>query len=537
MSSRRRKSRTGPSGPDTAGQGQPDRRTFVMTAAGVVAAVAGFTSLPGCEGTGTEPPTPPPGTGTLRAVVNGLGTASTGGFVTITNGTDTATLPMPAPVNGTSTGDLTGVPPGDYTATYLPPTGFELVDPTLSPSSIHVDPDSIQTFTLDCQAAVATGGVSVAVTGLTGASAGGNVSAQLSDGTGTVFTLALPAPSPAGATSGVLTGLPPGTYGVSYTAPVGFQLTNPGSSPSFVTVTVGGTANTAFACRSNPVGALLFVSDWSTAVGSTSSARLDSSKAKPWTAATGGQSPSVVAAPTTDPFGHSPRHTFPAGMTNVLRVTHHDNGSNGCVAGAVWVGGMPVPSTGETYFYRMYLRVDYADDEGNFESILNSHHPVQNNDGGTNVGAWNWLWASKNNGTFAIKFAPLDATFPKNRWIPCNASKAQQYLAKGTVYRIEWALTKTGTDRYTMDIRIYDNAGTLLFNSDGVGTTPSGNAIRDASSDLTLAATGTGIPIEDTQQAFLYVGTNGSNMRATQRDEFSYYGGVMVRSDTWCGAF
>ena len=137
-------------------------------------------------------------------------------------------------------------------------------------------------------------------------------------------------------------------------------------------------------------------------------------------------------------------------------------------------------------------------------------------------------YTSKNNGTFPFKFSNADplATFPENKWIP---GKPQDNLTKNTTYRLEWALAKTGTNAYTLDARIYNSAGTLLYDK---------TSLYDASDNLAMSTYPAGFfHLTDARMRELFCGTNGSNMTPVLRDEYSYWGAVMVRNDDWCGAY
>jgi hypothetical protein len=511
MASRRSGSPSGGRRKQRSRGGAKSRRDFVKTTVGVIAAVAG---LPGCEASG-DPPTPPPGTATVRISVTGLAGANSGGMVTVNDAVQTLSVTLPAPVNGTSTADATGVPPGPYTAIYTPPAGFQLVDPTQSPTTFTLVADQIHQFDVACQA-IASGTVSVTATGITGAAAGGTASAIKSDQTGSTFTANLPAPT-SGSSSGVLTGLPAGNYGVTYSPPSGFQLVNPGSATSFVDVSAGGSAAVQFACQALPAGALLFQSDWSTGLGNTTSALRDTNQAKPWTQAlipTGAANVSEVVS--------AAGLGFPAGMTNVLRIRHLANTvrSGGVQAQAIW----PAPGVGQSLFFRVYLRNEIADSAGDLTGALNGHHPIEPISGNCAF-AYNWTFSSKNDGTFPISFNTLEDAFPRTRW---RLGKPTQNLLKNHTYRLEWRITRV-SNGHTVSVRIYDQSGTLVFDD---------NNIWDSQGTATLAAQPV-LVITNSCLDKLFVGTNGPSSfnGMFTSDQFNYFGGVMVRSDTWCGAY
>jgi hypothetical protein len=420
------------------------------------------------------------------------------------------TLVMPVPTAaGVSQGDLTGIPPGTYTATYTPPAGFELVDPSQATQNVTVVEDSIQTIEVACQ--LITGTIRATATGLAGATAGGAVAARKSDNTGNTFNLNLPAPT-AGASTGDITDVPPASYAVTYTPPSGFELVNPSSSPQTVAVVANEVANADFVCQviQNP-GQILFESDWSTAQGTGQAALRDTGKAKPWTNLV--DNFNVLAVVSAAGEG------LPAGMANCLQVGHLANTVRAAQVEAV--GVWPAPAVGETLYFRLYLRNEIADNQGDFTSIINSHHPIQPLPG-TCPGSWNWTWASKNDGTFPIGFNTETNPFPRSRWV---LGKPRQNLLKNTTYRLEWRINRQSTG-YSVSVRVYNAANTLLFDDNNIW-------------DIALGATLAAAPLHAMDNACLdklMVGTNGGSWQFTAT-QYDYIGGVCVRSDDWCGPY
>ncbi len=190
-----------------------DRRHFVKTAAGLLVAAAG---MPGCSANDGPPPTPPAGTGTVRATITGLNGSGSGGSFSAklsdNTGPTLGPLNMPVPDgSGNSVADLPGVPPGSYLVTYSPPSGFQLVNPAQSPLAVNVTANSVQQISFACQASssggVPTGGVQGTVTQVAGGATVGGGSIEIINGGSVVSTIAISA-----AGSFNVGGLNPGAY-------------------------------------------------------------------------------------------------------------------------------------------------------------------------------------------------------------------------------------------------------------------------------------------------------------------------------------
>jgi hypothetical protein len=478
--------------------------------------LAAASGLAACSGPPDQPP--PPGKATLDIKVSGLTGASSGGTVSGQKTSDPSyklALNLPNPTGDIAEGNLPGVDPASYDITYSPPGLYQVVQGTVT---VVVAADEIKQVPFTCQFIVVNGAVHVVTTGLTGASSGGTVSARKIDNTGVTFGLNMPLPV-AGTSSGDLSGMPPASYNVIYSPPPGFQLVNAGSSPVVVAVTAGNIGAANFACQAIVIpGGVVFVSDWSTATGATAAALQDTGKTTPWnTLVNSNNLLNVVSA---SGLG------FPAGMTNVLEVTHRVGGqaSAHVAASSLWA----LPALNQSLFFRVYLRNAIANAEGNLD--LNSHHPMEVGTGGFSTEDWEWTYGSQNDGTFPIKFACLNplTNAHKTRWCLGAGGTTTNRLNKNATYRLEWKLTKTATNTYTLDIRIYDSSGTLVWHS--------GNIFGAQTGDPALSASGGGIVMTDAVLGTMQLGTNGGswNLGVVQH---SYWGGLMVRSDNWCGPY
>lgn len=278
-----------------------------------------------------------------------------------------------------------------------------------------------------------------------------------------------------------------------------------------------------------PTTAPLFRSDWNTATGTTSNAISDGNK---WPHIDVGspQTLSVTAAPT----------GFPAGMANVLEVIPDIGGSCYFLPSDAMYAA-PTAGTPSLYF-RYYLQVAIADDQGDQSGLINACHHVQCSGdslltGGTSI--WGWNFAPRANGTFRFEGHtygyPVD-NGPYDGWLLVSSGAGSSLNKANTgnaVYRIEWKVTRTAADTYTMDARIYDKDDVLVYSGDGVGASI-GAIYQAGNPGVTLATAGTGLSMKDDHLRAFQIGSNNGGLAVDNNQRF-YYGGVCVRSDNWCG--
>jgi hypothetical protein len=186
--------------------------------------------------------------GVLDVAVAGLVAVAQGGTATAQR-TDAAGAPRIIPISAAGTGSNSTIPVGTYTVTYTPPAGFNDVSGANPVTGAAVSTGT--TTSVSFAVAAAPGTVQVTVSGLTGASSGGQVSAIKTDNSGATFTEVLPAPAN-DSSAADLTGLPPGTYNVSYVAPAGYRLTAVTPVVRIVVVNPGGTSSTSFGAELIP---------------------------------------------------------------------------------------------------------------------------------------------------------------------------------------------------------------------------------------------------------------------------------------------
>jgi hypothetical protein len=259
--------------------------------------------------------------------------------------------------------------------------------------------------------------------------------------------------------------------------------------------------------RAQSGSTVLFRSDWSTEAGAGSNALLDGGK---WTSRWGG--PPILAVV------HAAGLGFPAGLTNVLRVTHGTGSFDWVQADGRWT----VPALGESRAFRIYFRNDI----GNLAGGWSFTHPIESKgtDGSINGAFYAWHIGSNTDGTFPIAFADA-APNPRNYFTVTPFTQEDVgSLRKGATYRLEWKFTRTGVGLYTLDIRIFGPDGALRYDKGSIA----------AWGGQSLAANPGGIPVEDQFMTGLRVGLNGGF--PADSPQFVYWGGFAVCSD-WCGPY
>ena len=480
------------------GPGQQNPRTITITAGQTTAVTVDLVS-----------------SGTIQVTVTGLTGSPPDGGTAVAQRTDVSATPVNINISAAGSGSAS-VPTGTYTVTYSPPAGFNVNGGVTNPvTGLVVTLSAPAGVSFAVSPPVSTGTIQITINGLTGSPPnGGSASAQRTDAAASPVPISI---SAAGSGSAVV---PAGTYTVTYSPPGGFQISAGSSNPrTGQSVANGGTTNIAWNVEVVVPGpGLLFESDWSTATGGADNALRDTNKALPWDARTGtlGVLDVIPAA----------GRQFPANMANILRVKRQ--------AGSPTFGFMriadkwPEPAVGESLFFRLYLRNEISDVEG--DKGLNSHHPIQTDPSGP----WAWHFSCNGNGTFPIYFGVTNAPFPKNHWIlgifPGVA------LSKSGTYRLEWRIRRDSATLYSVHSRIYNSSNQLVWSEDGVGASGGAFMGESAGTQPTQAqANGTMQLTSNTDLRHLEIGSNGGPTFI--QDEFFYYGGMMVRKDNWCGPY
>jgi hypothetical protein len=203
---------------------------------------------------------------------------------------------------------------------------------------------------------------------------------------------------------------------------------------------------------------------------------------------------------------------FPAAMTNVLRVLQLGEQD---AEHMQLTNGIPAPQVGDHYYYRIYTRVDEAAQAGR-----GSDHPVE-----PMPGSCPFLWTFKRQ---------ISATGWTPEWQFSNTPSEEWWnlrvqLQKNTVYRLEWHFHFITSSTFKFDTRIYDAAGTLLYTD---ADFLSGNFLNQT----LLARDPSFRNTNNDCFRHLFVGNNGqANWAAT--NTYTYWGGVKVCRNGWCGAY
>lgn len=251
----------------------------------------------------------------------------------------------------------------------------------------------------------------------------------------------------------------------------------------------------------------LFISEWSTATGSGDAAVRDTGLATPWALGTTASDLSVEVAP-----GASP------GFTNALRVARKTGavGNKWCQVQNVWA----LPEIGESLFFRAYIYVNMA----TLSATEDSHHPVESAYSGAWTSGYTIKMSPNGDGTFRLRLnAP--GIFTKS-----DGAGVRDMLTNAQWYRLEWMLTRTATNTYTVLFRIYDNVPSLWGD-------PTVNIRRYTGPAYPIMNTvNTGLTMTDAEVRKFRIGSNGGTW-ANAGDEYYYWGGVEVRNDDWVGAY
>jgi hypothetical protein len=292
---------------------------------------------------------------------------------------------------------------------------------------------------------------------------------------------------------------------------------------------------------------LLFASDWTNStLGSLADADIrDTTKAIPWTSGTSrsGNFSQIYAASATG-LG------FPAGMSKVLKVDHYGT----TFATVEVVRQWPQPIVGGFSAHRMYWRCDIPNSYGNLE--MNSYHPIEPMAFHPPL-QFEYQIGVNADGTLTFR---ISLGFSNNTTVgqaPDNYVKYDVTLVKFKTYRIEWkqiriSAVDTSTDidyNYNYDVRIYDESvsvttpaftGADFMRISGPNPPTPSSLAAEAPVNFTMSETnpdGTTTSRSQTVGTNGAAGTNWNSVGTTTRDAFTYFGGVAVSQQDWCGPY
>lgn len=293
----------------------------------------------------------------------------------------------------------------------------------------------------------------------------------------------------------------------------------------------------------------LFEADWATALGSGQAALRDLSKPLPFDqcegqiAGVGGDILHIVPAASINRNDSFPKNDFPARMVNILRVKRYNVDSWAfCRIGAnagVLVPHWPVLAVGKAFYWRVYLRVDIPNSEGDISLSLFSHHPIQ---APHNTGSWEPVnFFSNADGTmdWEAYTLPFSNSFPWDKAVLGQYVGGNQYgqtLPKFTTLRFEWMVRRDTQSGYSFAFRIYDNQDRLMWSEDGAGASK-GTVMNERAGGQASLKSHDGLYAADlTVFQSLSIGENGG-FYGYKQPVYFYFGGLKLCADTWCGPY
>jgi len=265
---------------------------------------------------------------------------------------------------------------------------------------------------------------------------------------------------------------------------------------------------------------LIFASDWSTATGTTESARRDLGKARPWSMYAGNAPSGVESAASlglTD---------WPTANAFVVRTSQ-------AAMGSMWAQldyDVGLPSPGAHRYFRVYVAMLWEDNHGDGNGMDGIEHGMESADlgwreGGGGGDGFNPMMLSRSNGTWNPGFREISTG---------HRFASSIGLAKFRTYRLEWHIAY-GVGTYTIEVRIYDSANRLVVTtSDFVRRNPFPIGDLLSNSVLTLAS--------PQDHRWFRVGSNGptSNypgLNVDVGDAFRAHGAVAICVTNWCGPY
>lgn len=261
---------------------------------------------------------------------------------------------------------------------------------------------------------------------------------------------------------------------------------------------------------------LLFASDWGSATGTSATAIRDASKAIPWTGyapTTGYSAVETVAAAGLDA-------RWPAANAFVVRA------DAGQLSTKQIFRDLGAPASGTQRFFRVYVAMLWADSHG-AGTNGNLEHGIESADAELGGGdGFNIYMVPRADGTWFPGFREISTGY---RYVA-----EQLRLSKRATYRLEWRIAY-GTGSYTVEIRIFDGAGTLVASTpDFLRVLPYPQGVPLNTEVLSLAATG--------GHRWFRVGSNGPSSNyplanISAGDAFRAHGGVAVGQSGWCGPY
>lgn len=221
---------------------------------------------------------------------------------------------------------------------------------------------------------------------------------------------------------------------------------------------------------------------------------------------------------------------FPASMANVLQIEHRaPTVKSGHVAYGLSNTGVPaapyawaLPAIGQSLFFRQYLRVAW---DAAVSSSQNSCHFIESEN---TSATWAYTFGKTAGLTSFVcslntpALAPYGGTWRLGTRVPQDEQPA------GT-YRSEWQAQRLGVNLWNVYWRWYGTNDTSLL------YTPAN--IWSTFDPVLMSVAGLGVALQDAEMRGWWLGTNGGTFPVLPSTQYSYYGGVCVRWDDWCGPY
>jgi len=449
--------------------------------------------------------------GRIQLAVTGFTGGQPNGGSAVAQRTDATASPIAISVSAAGSGGVI-VPSGTYTVTYNPPSGYNVDSSSTNPvTGVVVSLQETEVDFVVSPVAAGTGSVLVTITGLTGATAGGQVSAKLTDNGGSTFPATLPPPT-GGSTSSTLTGLPPGSYNVTYTPPPGYRLLAGTQNPRVVTVTSGATASATFPSEAiPPSGGLVYASDWRTATGTSNNAKSDGGKWNDLSVDGGGPANRIEVI-------SAAGLSFPSGMANVLKVLMPQANWQNSYWNILVTKGWALPAIGGSIYFRLYFRHDVDGSGGD-----DMHNPQTGPPGSCPYTRQHVL--SRPN-TTALRFAVGNKN---NDSTNVHVWECNKNLARQTTYRVEEQYIRQATNSWKVHVRVYDSSDTMIASDPDFIDGYTGIVLSNFTGTITSGT--------DCLRNWMIGFPNQLCGSDTAAHQHCYYGGYAVSLTDWCGAY
>lgn len=287
---------------------------------------------------------------------------------------------------------------------------------------------------------------------------------------------------------------------------------------------------------------IVFHVDWSSLTGTSDNAVRDYLKTIPIDrdGSTGSGLPALnVVAGNALPNG---RPAPPDGITNVLQVKRNtSNNAPLLQVGTTDGNTLNAPhwsdlAIGDVIRFRVYTMLDVPNAEGDKYTGHGSNHPFQCPWASTSSPLPWYNYGPMADGTFTWAFRTSDHGISADNNVFClgtfnSTTQYGEQLPKFVWHRVEWGMRRDTSTGYSMFLKVYNAAGTLLYSEDGGGA--SLGAVKNATGTQVTMASLNGAfaaPATDGIRSFS-IGHNGGTIDYTV-DVYYYWAGLAVAKGT-----